>query len=94
MILVDILGIILSLLFLIGKFWAGVLGRVMTGLIVGANSAIVPLYIRIYIFPNPEEKKRKEKKKIIYIYIYIQLFIYLYLFRLIYINACRYLIKN
>lgn len=46
MILVDILGIILSLLFLIGKFWAGVLGRVMTGLIVGANSAIVPLYIR------------------------------------------------
>lgn len=46
MILSDIIGIIGTALYFINNFWIGVIGRFISGLIVGINSALVPLFIK------------------------------------------------
>ena len=46
MILADIVGIIGTSLFFINNFWIGVIGRFISGLIVGINSALVSIFIK------------------------------------------------
>lgn len=42
----DCIGILGCLLFLIANFWIATIARFIMGLIVGANSTIIPQFIR------------------------------------------------
>ena len=46
MILCDIIGFFLGFIFLIKNYWVACVCRLVMGVLVGVNSAVVPLYVR------------------------------------------------